>query len=331
MCWRCHRSGCRAKICLRYLPRRFRGLEISWILFISRKARVEAVWKLQYISVVILQRIVVALTFDGNAVLGARQFILQAQEIFVRLQLRVILHHHQQPPQRVIQLPVGSDFIGRRLRRKQSRPRLRDVSKDGHLLLRISLDRLHQIRNQIGAPLKHDVHLRPGRFNRLILCDKVIFHSNVLAEHNKYDYHNYCQHNQALAHVILLEHKILSRRSAGRKALCSTSKLVYEKESGIVSTAAVTCSTNLRYRANTSSTSAVLRSFFRSRISSNSPNTEVSILNFAPSAATASLFDPPSASPSAISAWRNRVPNDATERSKSSHFASSFPETISNC
>jgi len=39
--------------------------------------------KLLDVSVVVLERIVVTLTFDGDPVFGAREFILQAEEVFV--------------------------------------------------------------------------------------------------------------------------------------------------------------------------------------------------------------------------------------------------------
>src|ERR1019366_2541387 len=215
MCRSCHRSRwlC-AKVHLRRLPRSFRCLEVRRVLLVAGKPRVQAVRELQHIGVVILQRVVIALALDGNPVLRPRQLILQAQKILVRLQLRIILHDQQQPPDRSIQLPVRGHLIGRRLRRKQRRPRLGDVSKNRHFLLRISLHRLHQVRNQIRAPLQHDVHLRPRRLHRLILRHQLIAHAHVLSKQRQHDHHQHRQYNQALAHVTLLNAKIVAFCSA---------------------------------------------------------------------------------------------------------------------
>ena len=81
-----------------------------------------------HVSVVVPQSVVVTLALDGNAILRAGKFILKTQEILVRLQLRIVLDHQQQPAQRPVELPVGRDFLLRRTRGKQGRARLRDIS-----------------------------------------------------------------------------------------------------------------------------------------------------------------------------------------------------------
>ena len=45
------------------------------------------------------------------------------------------------------------------------------VSKYRLLLFRVSLYRLDKVRDKVGAPLQHDVHLRPCRFHCFILAD----------------------------------------------------------------------------------------------------------------------------------------------------------------
>src|SRR5262249_5633249 len=64
------------EIHLRYCPRSFRSLEISVVRLESCPTREQAVGKLLHVGVVVLQRVVVALAFDRNAIFGACQFIL---------------------------------------------------------------------------------------------------------------------------------------------------------------------------------------------------------------------------------------------------------------
>src|SRR6185437_10387992 len=60
----------------------------------------------------------------------------------------------------------------RRLRRLGAR--LGYLSQDALFLLRVALDRLDEIRNQVGAPLILVENLTPCRFDRLILARNVI-------------------------------------------------------------------------------------------------------------------------------------------------------------
>src|SRR5579883_583649 len=71
------------------LPRTFIGLEVGVITREAAHASHNIVGKQRNIRVVILNRLVVAATFYRNAVLGSRELILEAHEIFVGFQLRI--------------------------------------------------------------------------------------------------------------------------------------------------------------------------------------------------------------------------------------------------
>ena len=81
---------------------------------------------------------------------------------------------------------MAAIFLLRRAGGKQGRARLRDIAEHGHFLLRVTFHRLHQIRDQVGAALQHNVDLRPGCLHRLVLADQRILHAYVLAK-NKED------------------------------------------------------------------------------------------------------------------------------------------------
>ena len=141
------------------------------------------------ISVVVLQCLVVALSFDGDAVFGAGELILQAQEVFVGFKLRIILHNREQPSKCTVELLVGCNLLLRRAGRKQCRAGLGNIAENLLLLLRITLHSLDQIRNQVSTALQHDVHLRPCRLNRLVFTDQRVAHAHVLSKDKKGDQH----------------------------------------------------------------------------------------------------------------------------------------------
>ena len=73
--------------------------------------------------------------------------------------------------------------------RKQGGARFGDIAKNRLLLLSVASHRLHQVGNQIGAPLQDDIDLRPGRFHRFVLCDQRVADTYVLSEENQRDQH----------------------------------------------------------------------------------------------------------------------------------------------
>src|SRR5580693_10135402 len=101
----------RRKLHLGSLARALGRLKISVVLLEAGPAGEQAVRKLADESVISLNRIVVALTLDGNPILSARQFVLQPQKVLVRFELRIILNHRQQAPESAIKLPVGRDLV----------------------------------------------------------------------------------------------------------------------------------------------------------------------------------------------------------------------------
>src|SRR5208282_3432661 len=89
----CLRSGCTRdrEVYLRSYARSFRSFEVSFVRLKSRDFCEKVVGELLHVSVVVAQSIVVAFALDRYAILRAREFILQAKEILIGLQLRIVL------------------------------------------------------------------------------------------------------------------------------------------------------------------------------------------------------------------------------------------------
>src|SRR5207245_10278101 len=81
------------EIHFRHFTRSFGGGEVRVVWLESSPLGKDVIRKLLNVSVVILQSVVIALAFHGDAIFRAGQLILQAQEILVRLELRVILSY----------------------------------------------------------------------------------------------------------------------------------------------------------------------------------------------------------------------------------------------
>src|SRR5689334_16565327 len=99
------RRGCRARcreVYFRRYARSLRRLEVSVIPLESSPSGEDVSRELLHVRVVVLQRVVVPLALDGDPILSARQFILQPQEIFVRLQLRIVFYDEQQATQSAV-------------------------------------------------------------------------------------------------------------------------------------------------------------------------------------------------------------------------------------
>ena len=82
------------------------------------------------------------------------KLILQAQEILVRLELRIVLRDHEQAAQCAFQLVIRRDPSRRSLRAHHCRARVGHRIGYGQLLLGETLHRLHQIRDQIRRRCK---------------------------------------------------------------------------------------------------------------------------------------------------------------------------------
>src|SRR6267142_4311063 len=116
---RCLR-GCRRLLFLEInlwsLPRTLIGLEVRVVPRKPTYARYQVVREKRNISVVVLQSLIVAAPLHRDSVLCPRQLILQPQKVLVRLQLRIVFNHNQQPSQSRVERLVGRNFVGRSFR-----------------------------------------------------------------------------------------------------------------------------------------------------------------------------------------------------------------------
>ena len=80
------------------------GLEIGVVALEAEHGRCDVVGEQLDIGVVALHGFVVLAALHRDAIFSAGQFVLQAQEIFVGFQLRIIFHHHQQAAESAVQL-----------------------------------------------------------------------------------------------------------------------------------------------------------------------------------------------------------------------------------
>ena len=102
-----------------HFPPSLRGDEIGIVRLEARPSSENVVRKQSDVGIVVLQCVVVAAPLHRDAVFGARQFILQMQEVFVRVELRIILGDGQQAAERAVELAVSGDALGRSLRAEQ--------------------------------------------------------------------------------------------------------------------------------------------------------------------------------------------------------------------
>src|SRR5713226_2670888 len=76
---------------LRSLPGSLRSPEIIFVALEACPRGEQAIGEQPNVGVVVLQGIVVALALDGNTVLRPGQLVLQAEEVFIGLELGVVL------------------------------------------------------------------------------------------------------------------------------------------------------------------------------------------------------------------------------------------------
>ena len=110
-------------------------------------------------------------------------------------------------PNRAVQLPVGRNLCRRALRVQHARARIGDVAEYGALFLRESLHRLHQVRDQVGAPLQLHIHFRPRCLHILILGHHLVLGAYKAAKHHQNHHHQNAHNRQCnakcLAHTLL--------------------------------------------------------------------------------------------------------------------------------
>src|ERR1035441_5898503 len=138
---RCSLRG-RVEVHLGSLPRTLFRLEVCIVAGEARQAGYDVVGEQPNVGVVVLQGIVVPLTLDGDTVLGAGQLVLQAQEVFVGAQLRIVLDHHHQASQCGVELAVGGDLVLWSLGANHGSARGSDITEDLLFVKGKTLDRL---------------------------------------------------------------------------------------------------------------------------------------------------------------------------------------------
>jgi len=156
--------------------------------------------------VVCLDRLVVAHALHGNAVLGAGQFVHQPGERGVGFQGRVVLHHHQQPGQGRGLLVGCGHLLVRGGRAGQLGPRVGNSLEDALFLRRKPLGGLHQVRNQVVAPLELVFNLRPLRLDGLFLAHELVVRTARRGNSRTDEGHNH-------EHSLQTLHSYLSIRS----------------------------------------------------------------------------------------------------------------------
>src|SRR5437868_5555761 len=112
-------SSRRRKLNFWRLARRFRSSEVRVVSLESAPARKHAIRKESDVRVVVLDGIIVSLALDSDPVFRAGQFVLQAEKVFVRFQLRIVFDNDEQPSKSAIQLIVRGDLIRRSLGTQQ--------------------------------------------------------------------------------------------------------------------------------------------------------------------------------------------------------------------
>jgi len=105
--------------------------------------------------------VVVELAGEADPVLGADHFLLEGEDVLVRLEVGVALHHRDQAAHRLAELALGLPGLGGARRRHGPGARLAHPLEDLALVLHVALDGAHQVGDQVVAPLELHVDLRP--------------------------------------------------------------------------------------------------------------------------------------------------------------------------
>jgi hypothetical protein len=157
------------------------GLEVGVVAFIAGPGGEEAVGELADVGVIGLDGVVVVFAGDGDAIFGAGEFVLQAEEILVGLELGIVFDDGEEAADGAVELAVGGDFVGGGLRVEQSGASFRDFAVDGFFVGGEAFDGGDEIGDQVGAALELDVNLGPVGFDLLVERDHLIFAADVHA------------------------------------------------------------------------------------------------------------------------------------------------------
>src|SRR5262245_3857317 len=146
----------------------------EWILLESEYLRGHVGGEPAARRVVLLYSLVVAHAFDRDAVFGARQLVHQAVELLVGSKLRVVFGDQEQPAERSRLLVGSRNRFFRCLRGEQSRACVGDLREHTLFVLSVTLDGLDEIGNEVVAPLKLILDLRPLSLDRFFLADELV-------------------------------------------------------------------------------------------------------------------------------------------------------------
>ena len=159
-------------------------MEVGVVAFVAGPGGEEAVGELEDVGVIGLDGVVVILAGDGDAVFGAGEFVLQAEEIFVGFELGVVFDDGEEAAERAVELAVGGDFVGGSLGVEQGGAGFGDFAVDGFFVGGEAFDGGDEIGDEVGAALELDVNLGPVGFDLLVERDHLVFAADVHAAEN---------------------------------------------------------------------------------------------------------------------------------------------------
>ena len=150
-----------------------RGLEV----FAGAQAEAaceEGAGELADAHVVPLHDLVVSLAGDGDAVFGASEFVLEADEVFVCLQFGVVFRDGEQAAEACRQGGVGFGFRRGGRGSGEFAAGFRDAVEDAVLMCGVALHGRDQVRDQVVASLQLRVDVRPGFVHVLVQGDQAV-------------------------------------------------------------------------------------------------------------------------------------------------------------
>src|SRR5512145_1998644 len=118
--------------------------------------------------------VVVDLPRDGHAVLGLGELGLELAEVLVRLQLGIRLGDGEEAAERRAQDALGLRGLRGRLGLLRAGARLRHVLEGLALVRCVALDRLDEVWDEVPAPLKLHLDLRPRVVDPVALLDEAV-------------------------------------------------------------------------------------------------------------------------------------------------------------
>src|ERR1700733_5429008 len=173
------------------------------------------------VRVIFLHRFVVTAAGLQNPIFRAFGLKLGLLEILVRFEVWIVFDHYKQTPECTVELIIRVDLFLRRFRTGHGGAGVRNIREHRGLFLRITLHRLHQVRNQIRAALQIGIDLAPlpgdGFFFHRQLVTRA--HELAAAKHKSED-HNNQYDNSGLHRLILLYSGRLYPEGRRRQSPC---------------------------------------------------------------------------------------------------------------